>query len=86
MKINFLDGFGLLSFTNGGDYSGHFKEGKRSGYGVRTYQNKDIYEGESTAHLKQFLIVTIHHEMFHTQPAMQILLCVTQYSHHTEQY
>lgn len=41
-----MSGKGVYINSNGDKYSGNFKDGLKSQYGVMEYQNKDKYEGE----------------------------------------
>lgn len=44
-KNNDLDGFGVLSYSKGDQYSGYFIKGKKEGNGKYTWDNGEIYAG-----------------------------------------
>lgn len=46
------DGKGKLTYTNGDEYQGDFKNGKKDGYGCYTWSNLELYQGEWENNLK----------------------------------
>ena len=39
-------GLGYYEHTDGGEYKGEFVDGKYHGFGIMTFSNNDLYEGD----------------------------------------